>query len=794
MRRSTFRILFFLGCLLMAGGALAAPIELRFACWDGSDHLFAILNAARGFEAAHPGIKVKVESVVVSYQEKLLAQYAAGECPDVAMMDPADFEKYAIRGALLPLNPFFRETPGFRLADYYPNIVAAHSLNGTLYVLPRDIAPCGIIYYNKEMFREAGIPYPDGTWTWDFHERPELREKDFLWVIHRLTKFGADGRVVRWGYSPGWKDLWTQQCFLSTGARFADNYETPHRMLYDDPRITRAYNFTLDLSLDKRWMPSDEEISSEMQTSSRQLFTQQRVAMTQDGIWQVPELRKDLVPGKPGFFDWDIALAPAYKDGTRVFPTGGSGYGIMSTTRHPHEAWLLTQWMAGAPGMQAMAEAGLAQPAIRRLALAEPWIPGPHTPADQLYPHSRIVTDQAAAFVQFPPRSPEWPEANSVATAYFGRIYNAEAPAREILLDGNRRGQARLDYLLAQHNLSPFDWRLGALVGLAIFGGLGAWIYGPELRRRRTVREKRENRAGQMFVLPWLIGLVAFTTGPMILSLLMSFADWDIIRPAKWRGFGNYVEAFTVDPRFWVSLKVSAVYTVLAVPSGVCISLCLALLLNTKVRGMPLWRTCYYLPSLASPVAGALIWKRLFRADGGLFNSIIFGPTGHGNFLGLATLLKPVENRNGVVDWLGSEHTALPSLAFMSLWGSAAGMIILLAALQGVPQHLYDAATVDGAGPWRRFRNVTTPMISPALFFCLVTGFIGSFQVFTQALVMTAGGPNDATMFYMLHLYDDGFLNLRMGFASALAWILFAIILVVTALQFRASRWVYYEG
>jgi multiple sugar transport system permease protein/multiple sugar transport system substrate-binding protein len=274
----------------------------------------------------------------------------------------------------------------------------------------------------------------------------------------------------------------------------------------------------------------------------------------------------------------------------------------------------------------------------------------------------------------------------------------------------------------------------------------------------------------------------------------MSFADWDIIRPAKWRGFGNYLEAFTVDPRFWVSLKVSVVYTALAVPTGLLISLTLALLLNTKVRGMPLWRTCYYLPSLASPVAGSLIWKRLFKSDGGLFNTIIYGANGHHNFLGLATLLKPLANRNGVVDWLGSEHTALPAMAFMSFWGAAGGMIILLAALQGVPQYLYEAATLDGASPWRRFRNVTVPMISPALFFCLVTGFIGSFQVFTQALVITDGGPNDATMFYMLHLYKDGFLNLRMGFASALAWILFAIILAVTAVQFRFSRWVHYEG
>jgi multiple sugar transport system permease protein len=794
LNRVIYRTAALAGILLSSLTVRADPIELRFVCWDGDQDMAGIFAAARSFEKAHPNIHVKVESVVANYQEKLLAQYAAGTSPDVAMMDPGNFQKYARRGALLPLNPFFKDTPNFRLGDYYPEIVKPHSLNGVLYVLPRDIAPCGVMYYNKQIFREAGIPYPDGSWTWDFEERPQLKEKDFLWVVHRLSKVDAGGKVTRWGYAPGWKDLWTYQVLQSTGARIADDYESPRRMLYDDPRVIRAYQFTADLSMKQRWIPSETEINSEMQTNTRQLFTQGKVAMFQSGIWEVPQLRSELQKGKPGAFDWDIAMAPAYKDGTRVFPTGGSGYCVMSSTKHPHEAWLLTQWMAGEPGMLELAKSGRAQPAIRKLALREPWIPGPNTPEDQQVPKNRIVTDQCVPYVLFGPRSPEWPEANGVATSAFSRIYEGTAKANEILPEGNRRGQERLNYLLRQRSLTPFNWWLGGLVGVALFGGLAAWIYLPERKVRRSGRQKRESRLAYLFIMPWILGLVAFTAGPMILSLLMSFADWDIVQPARWRGVGNYVEMMTVDPRFWVSLKVTALYTVFAVPLGVLASLSLALLLNTKVRGIAVWRTCYFMPTVASGVASALIWKRLFQADGGLINTLIYGADGHGNFLGLAGLLAPLADANGRVNWLGSEKTALPSLAIMSLWGAGGGMVILLAGLQGVPQYLYEAATLDGATAWRRFRAVTLPMISPTLFFSLVTGLIGSFQVFTQALIMTGGGPNNATMFYMFHLYNDAFLGLRMGYASALGWVLFVIILILTGLQFKFSKWVHYEG
>ncbi|MBX7136052.1 MAG: sugar ABC transporter permease, partial [Fimbriimonadaceae bacterium] len=340
----------------------------------------------------------------------------------------------------------------------------------------------------------------------------------------------------------------------------------------------------------------------------------------------------------------------------------------------------------------------------------------------------------------------------------------------------------------------PYNWTFATLFGLVLLGSVVAWVYWPERKKPYTSRQRSESRSAYLFISPWLIGLFVFTLGPMVLSLLMSMADWDIITPARWRGADNFTEAFTVDPRFWKVLTVTTVYTVVSIPLGLLCALGLALLLNVKVKGMPLFRTFFYLPSLASAVAGSLIWKRVFQQDGGLLNLIIYGPSGDGNFLGLASLLAPLSPPHQQMNWLGTEQTALPSIILMSLWGVGGGMVILLAGLQGIPQFYYEAATLDGAGTWQRFKAVTWPLLTPSIFFSLITGLIGSFQVFAQALIMTNGGPNDSTRFFMLHLYEAGFRDLRMGYASALAWILFGVILIFTLFQMRLQRYVYYES
>ena len=773
--------------LSAALGFAADPITLRFTVWDGDEALKVLKKEVASFEATHPGIKVKLENVEYNqYFDKLLTQYAAGVAPDVAMLNPDFFQKYSRRGALLPLNDLAASTPGFSLKDYYPSILKAHSVDGTVYVLPRDIAPICIVYYNKDLLRKEGIADLDGKWTWDWTAHPEDGDRDFLTVLKKLQRRDKSGKVVGWGFVPAGPESVIDMAVFSQGLNYVDDPEDPTRLNYDEPGVQRAFQWYSDLTLKEKLIPATFDLAG---TSSRQLFTQGKVAMFESGIWETPQLRKEIAPpGEEGGFEWDIAMMPAMRGGKRAYPTGGSGYAIMSSTKHKAAAWELTRWMAGPHGMQAMAAAGIAQPAIRSLALSEPWIPGSHTPAEQQVPHNRIITDTAEPYVVFAPTGMLYKEVNDIVRQPAALIYTGDMTAKAAFDRSNAEGQARLDTLRRELVLKPFDWGKAAVAGVAIALGIVAWVFLPERGKRPTFREKRESRAAYLFLAPWIIGLVAFTAGPMILSLIMSFADWDIIRPARFRGLGNYNEAMRVDPVFWKSLSVTLIYTLVSVPLGIAFSLGLALLLNTKVKGIAIWRTCYYIPAMASPIAGALIWVKLFQPEGGLMNAIVMHTPV------LSSLAAPLTGANGQINWLQNDKTALGSLILMGLFGAGGGMLILLASLQGVPQFYYEAATLDGAGPWRRFRNVTIPLISPALFFTLITGFIGSFQSFTQAFQMTQGGPNNATMFFMLKAYNTAFRDLRMGYASALAWVLFFVILVFTVLQMQGNKFVHYEG
>ncbi len=791
-----FRLrLFLLAILTFAASISSAEIVLRMASWEGDVALRIQRDAIDIFEQRHPGIRVKLENVDNGvYVQKLLTETAANVAPDVAMMGYEKFQPFAKRKVLLPLDKLAAGPDGVDLSQFYKQIIDVHRFDGSLYVLPRDIAPMGLIFYNKKLFRDAGIPYPDGTWTWDFKERPELKDKDFLWVMHRLTKFGADGNPVQWGFASGWPALFAQSLALPTGGREFDDYKNPTKVTYNSPAMVKAYSFEADLMFKNKWVPSNLEITNVLQTNTDALFTGQKLAMLESGIWEVPNIRRSLVPGQEGFFDWDMTLFPAYKDGTRLFPCGGSGYCIFASTPHPNEAWSLVKFMASPEIDQMVAAAGLAQPAIRKLALSAPWIPDSTTPQDLRYPPNRIVTDQAIKYVFFAPSTEYYPDLKTYLDPRVDSIWTGAKTAKEALDDATTQAQNQLDVLRKHEDLPPFNWPLGFAIGVLFALVLGFWVYWPERGKRYSNRQRLENRSAYKFLAPWLIGFVIFMLGPMVLSMLMSASDWDIITPARYRGFQNFSEALFQDPRFWVSLRVTFVYTIFAVPLGIIGSLLLALLLNQNVKGMPLFRTAYYLPSLASLVAASLIWRKLFQPNGGLINQVIYGSDGHGNFLGLAHFLGPLSEKGQQINWLGSEKTALMSLIIMSVWGIGGGMVILLAGLQGIPEYYYEAATLDGANSWQRFKAVTMPLLTPALFFVLVTGIIGSFQTFTQSFVMTAGGPGDSTRFFMLHLYDSAFTALRMGYASALAWLLFFVILVFTFLQFRMSKWVYSEG
>ena len=290
----------------------------------------------------------------------------------------------------------------------------------------------------------------------------------------------------------------------------------------------------------------------------------------------------------------------------------------------------------------------------------------------------------------------------------------------------------------------------------------------------RTTRWQRWS--GLLFIAPWLITFLWFTLGPFIASIYLSFTNYRFIGLPEWVGLNNYVRLFTDDAKFIRSIINTLYYTAVHVPGIMVMAFFVAILLNQKVKGQPIYRTAFYLPSVTAGVATAYLWILLLQPNG-LVNQ----------FLGIVGIDGP--------NWLTSSTWAMPALILMSFWGLGTTMIIYLAALQGIPQHLYEAASVDGAGVIRKMWHVTVPMMTPAIFLTAVLQIIGSWQVFTQALIVTNGGPRDSTLFILLHLYRTGFEYFQMGYASAIAWVLFVIILVFTILQFGiARRWVYYEG
>lgn len=288
---------------------------------------------------------------------------------------------------------------------------------------------------------------------------------------------------------------------------------------------------------------------------------------------------------------------------------------------------------------------------------------------------------------------------------------------------------------------------------------------------------RREALTFYIMVLPWVVGFLLFIAYPMARSFYLAFTRYNLKTEPEWIGLDNFVEMFTNDDKFWQSFKVTTLYVLGSVPAGTLFALVVAMVLAQALRGVNFWRTIYFMPTMVSGVAVAVMWTYLLNPEYGLANQL----------LDMINVKGP--------GWIASQTWALPSLILMSWWSIGGQMVIYLAGLKGIPQALYEAAEIDGAGEWAKFRYVTIPMLSPTIFFNLVLGLIGAFQIFEGPLVLTEGGPNNATLTYVLNLYNEAFRFIHFGYASAMAWFLFAVIMGMTLLVIRSSAiWVYYES
>jgi multiple sugar transport system permease protein len=277
---------------------------------------------------------------------------------------------------------------------------------------------------------------------------------------------------------------------------------------------------------------------------------------------------------------------------------------------------------------------------------------------------------------------------------------------------------------------------------------------------------------------PFLLGFILFTAGPVLYSLYLSFTKYDILSPPRWVGLDNYRSLFSTDSLARAAISVTTRYTLVVVPAGLVVGYVLALILNkANVKGMSFWRTAFYMPSVVPAMATAYLWGWMLQYDVGLVNQI------------LRALHLPAPK------WWGDPNVVLWAFIIMALWGAGGGVVLYLAALQGVPTTLYDAAIVDGANAFQRFWNITVPMTSPVIYFAFLTGMIGAFQTFTVGFITTSGGPANASLFYILYLYRNAWEYLKMGYGAAMAWVLFAILVLLTWLSLRVSRGlIYYES
>ena len=298
-------------------------------------------------------------------------------------------------------------------------------------------------------------------------------------------------------------------------------------------------------------------------------------------------------------------------------------------------------------------------------------------------------------------------------------------------------------------------------------------------RRTAPPTARRDNLAGYGFLLPWIVGFIGLTLGPMLYSLYLAFTDYNLFGEPEWVGLDNFVRMFTEDPQYAQSVQITLVYVLVGTPVKLAAALAVAMLLNYRERGSAFFRSAYYAPSLiGGSVSVAIVWRAMFSTDGPVDNSL--------SFFGI-----------DIGGWVGNVSLVIPMMILLAVWQFGAPMVIFLAGLKQVPRELYEAADMDGAGPVRKFRSVTLPMLSSVIFFNLLLETINAFQVFASAYIISngTGGPAGMTNFYTVYLYKRGFSDLQMGYASAMAWVLVVVVAIIAFILFKTSRtWVHYAG
>lgn len=742
---------------------------LRIVYWGNIEEDAIVREMVEQFEAEHPDIKVQPIHAT-AFDQKLKTMIASGEPPDLFYFRAEDVALMVDQGLVEPLDPYLGEKADEWLADFYPNLLDAfrRDVDGDgetkLWGLPKDFTTYGM-YVNLDLFEQAGVEVPYDGWTFAELEEAarkitDLRtpENDRIFGVHFNT----------------WPAVFQQMALNNGGTLFEGedrgepDYSEP---TFTHPKTIEALDYIRRLRLEEGVAFNATGIARE---GGNEFLTGNIGIIGPLGRWMTPTYR-----AAPGL-RFDIVPLPTTPGRQSVGNIATTAWAISSGSDHKPEAFELLRFLTGREGAVETAELGLAIPALRSVAESEAFLSPEQRPANaELFLE---MIDRSHVYVE-----PKQKEINQILT---GEISAAAQLGTRTPRQAMEKAEAEWGRVLASPLQTGDFPEVAWLPILAVAGALvvtiGVILFWFARREKLGAIDAAQEQAGFLFISPWLIGFFALTLGPMVLSLILAFTRWSAMTPigtAEFVGLENFRYLFGSDATFGQSLWVTAYYVVLAVPITQVLALAVAVLMANAVRGIELFRTIYFLPSVITGVAMGTLWLALFNNDFGLINEVLRVP------LGWVGLSPP--------DWFGrnAEWAAIPAFVIMSAWGVGGAMVIYLAGLKNIPTSLYEAATIDGTGPWKKFVNITLPMLSPLVFFNLVMGIIGSFQVFTQAFVMTGRGPDNATLFYVLNLYYQAFESHNMGYASAMAWVLFVIILGFTLIVFRASKnLVYYEG
>ena len=760
------------------------------------------------FERRHPEIQVSALSMGAGAMnpQKLMTAIVGGVPPDLVVQDRFTIGDWASRGAFRSFNDLLQadaqsaDPQAVRARDYVPATWAEAQYQGQVYGIPDDTDD-RVLYYNKTLFREAGLDPNRPPQTWD----------ELLADAKAMTRRQPGGGYDRIGFVPlygqGWLYLWAwqenaeflspdgQRCLLSNpGTRSA---LTSLVSWYDALGGVDAVNsFAGSFAGGGAQDPlMTGRLGMEVQGDST-INTIARYHPELDfGVCPVPvpadRLHRrgrfaGMKPGEATFITW----------------SGGGAWAIPRGAQHVRAAWEFIRWMnspeacvlgARAQAAYVRGKGRLFVPSLRANTRAsqalfdvyKSTLPPKFLRAKEvalgLLPATRF---RPVTFVG----QRLWDEQVRAVDQSLRHTRTPEAA----LAEGQRLVQIELDTASQRESrpLLPTGLALTVGGGLCGLGLVGAGLALARWMRSRKPLEREQAWAGLGFVLPWVFGFLVFTLGPILASLVLSFCDYDVLHPARWAGLSNYSALVTQDRAYIFKSIGNALYLALfGIPLGMATSLSMAMLLNAKVRGQQFYRTAFYMPSIVPAVATAVLWAWILNADPsrGLLNA------GWQATLTQWFHIPPP-------GWLAVPGWAKPSLILIGLWGAGGGMILWLAGLQSVPRTLYEAASLDGASAWSQFRHITLPMLSPYIFFNVIIGTIGALQTFESAYILGgtgnggSTGPDDSLLVPVVYLFNNAFQYFKMGYASALAWILFIIILGLTLGQLRlAPRWVHYE-